>query len=117
MQVLVNCDDRIGCDEELIRRIEGVLMHALERFGDRVLRIEARLSDPGTMGPGSRDIVCRLEARVAGSASIVVKHAAGTLAQAIHDAAVKLERFLISELRRLDQALARSEPSPSARTL
>ena len=117
MQVLVNCDDRICCDEELIRRIEGVLAGMLGRFSDRVFRIEARLSDLGSACPGERDKVCSIEARIAGATSVVARHAAMTLTEAIHAAADKLETFLARELRRLDRALAGPEVSPSARAL
>lgn len=105
MQVLVNCDDPICCEEELIRRVEGVLEGTLEEFRDRVLRVEARLSDLHGPKPGERDKICALEARIAGS-TVVASHEAATLAEAIHDAADKLKRLIVQEIRQLDRALA-----------
>jgi ribosome-associated translation inhibitor RaiA len=114
MQVLVNCEDPICCDEELIRRIEGVIEGTLARFGDRVFRVEAHLSDLGSLKPGDRDKVCSLEARIAGPASVVARHEAATLTEAIHDAADKLRRFVARELERLDAALDAPQARPSA---
>ena len=99
MQVLVNCDDGISCDSELLRRVEGVLTGTLERFGDRLLRVEAHLSDLGALKPGLRDKICRLEARISGLAPVLVSHQADTLAEAIHDAADQLQRVLSRALR------------------
>ena len=74
MQVLVNCDDPVCGDEELIRRVEGVIAGTLERFGDRVFRVEVRLSDLNSEKPGDRDKVCSLEARMAGAAPVTARH-------------------------------------------
>jgi ribosome-associated translation inhibitor RaiA len=117
MQVLVNCDDHVCCDEELIRRIEGVISGTLERFGDRVSRVEARLSDLNSEKPGERDKVCSLEARIAGGVSIVAQHEAATVSEAIHGATDKLRRSVVREIRQLDQALESVQVRPSARSL
>ena len=117
MQVLVNGDDHICCDEELIRRIEGVIEGTLARFGDRVTRVEAHLRDLGSVKAGDRDKVCSLEARIAGPEPVVVKHEAATLTEAIHAAADKLERFLARELQRLDRELDAPQVGASARPL
>jgi len=99
MQVLVNCDDPVCCDEELIRRVEGVIVGTLERFGDRLFRVEVRLRDLNSEKPGDRDKVCSLEARLAGATSVVATHDAPTLTEAIHVAAGKLERLVSQQLR------------------
>jgi hypothetical protein len=117
MQVLVNGDDHICCDEELIRRIEGVMEGTLARYSDRVFRVEVHLSDLGSAKPGDRDKVCSLEARITGGAAVVAKHEAATLTEAIHDAADKLKRFVASEIRRLDEALDTPQVRSSARPL
>jgi ribosome-associated translation inhibitor RaiA len=108
MQVMVNCDDHVCCDEELIRRVEGVIAGTLERFGDRLFRVEVHLRDLNSEKPGDRDKVCSLEARMAGTASILAEHEAPTLTEAIHVAAGKLERLVSRQLRDFAQALAGS---------
>ena len=114
MQVLVNGDDHICCDEELIRRIEGVIEGTLARYSDRVFRVEVHLSDLGSAKPGDRDKVCSLEARITGGASVVAKHEAATLTEAIHDAAEKLKRFVARAIQELDAALGNPQVGPSA---
>jgi hypothetical protein len=117
MQVLVYCDDPVYGDEELIRRVEGVIAGTLEHFGDHVFRVEVRLSDLNSDRPGDRDKVCSLEARMAGAASVIAKHDAPTLTEAIHVATGKLERLVSQALRELTQALAGTPVRPSARSL
>jgi hypothetical protein len=113
MQVLVNCDDPICCDENLFQRVEGVIAGTLERFSSRVSRVEAHLSDVSDVKPGNRDKVCRLEAWVTGGAPVVASHEAATLAEAIHDAADRLERLIARAIQELD-ALGTSQVRPSA---
>jgi hypothetical protein len=117
MQVLVNCEDPVCCDEELIRRVEGVIAGTLERFGEHLSRVEVQLRDLATENPGDRDKSCSLEARIAGARSITARHDAPTLAEAIHVAAGKLERSVAHQLRDLASALASSpvDHSPTAR--
>jgi hypothetical protein len=117
VQVLVYCDDPVHGDEELIRRVEGVIEGTLERFGDHVFRVEVRLSDLNSDKPGDRDKVCSLEARMAGAAAVTAKHDAPTLTEAIHVAAGMLERLVGQVLRQLTQALPGTPVRPSARSL
>jgi hypothetical protein len=114
MQVLVHCDDPVYGDEELIRRVEGVIAGTLERFGANVFRVEVRLRDLNSGKPGDRDKICSLEARVAGAAPVLAEHDAPTLTEAIHVAAGKLERLVSYELRQLARALAGTPPGHSA---
>ena len=114
MQVLVNCDDPICCDENLFQRVEGVIAGTLEHFSSRLSRVEAHLSDVSGVKHGNRDKICSLEAWVTGAASVVASHEAATLAEAIHDAADKLERLVAHEIRQLDAALENPEAGPSA---
>ena len=113
MQVLVYCDDPVSYDEELIRRVEGVIAGTLEHFGDHLYRVEVHLRDLRSEKPGDRDKVCSLEARMAGAGSVVAEHGAPTLTEAIHVAAGKLERLVTRQLRQLAQVLAGSRAGHS----
>jgi hypothetical protein len=120
MQIVVNFDDQICCDDELIRRIEGVIEGTLERFGAHVSQVEVYLSHLSGSGSHERDQSCRLEARLAGIApgeadsaglaSMTVVHEAMTLTEAIHAAADKLKRALAREIRQTDKAAAHLSP-------
>ena len=124
MQVLVNCDDPICCDENLFQRVEGVIAGTLERFSNHIARVEAHLSDVSGVKHGNRDKVCSLEAWVGGAASVTASHEAATLTEAIHAATDKLERLVAREIRQLDEDLrgaqvrprhCRVRPSPASR--
>jgi predicted nuclease with TOPRIM domain len=101
MQVVVSADDPVRCDEELIRRVEGVIEGTLERFRDRIARLEVHLGDLDSPKPGERDKSCRMEARVAGLKPVVASHDAVTLTEAIHAAASKLEHSVAHELQQM----------------
>lgn len=108
MEVLVYCDDQIVCSAELIRRVEGVITGALERFSERISRVEANLRDLNSGKSGDRDKICTVQAEISGSgAQVAASHEAATLAEAIHDAADKLERLIARELQQLDETLGR----------
>jgi hypothetical protein len=107
MQLQVNFEDSVCSDEELVRRVEGVLEAALERFRDRISRVSVCLDDLNSERLGEPDKSCRLEARMPGMPPLTVSHAAATLTEAIHEAADKLRRLLARELR---QGEASEEP-------
>ncbi len=90
MQVLVNSDLHV----DLTERVQGVLEGRLERFEERITRIEVALSDLNSRKRGERDKRCIMEARLGGREPIAVSHEAPTLTEAIHVAADKLERAL-----------------------
>jgi len=117
MQVLVNCDDPICCDENLFQRVEGVIAGTLERFSSRISRVEAHLSDVSGVKQINRDKICNLEAWITGVAPVTASHEAATLTEAIHAAADKLDRLVARAIRELDAALGDPEvrPSPAPR--
>jgi hypothetical protein len=113
MQVLVNCDDPLCCDENLFQRVEGVIAGTLERFGNRISRVEAHLGDVSGAKHGNRDKICSLEAWVGGAVSVTASHEAATLTEAIHDATDKLERLVAHAIQELDAAFGHSKAGAS----
>jgi Sigma 54 modulation protein / S30EA ribosomal protein len=103
MKVVVSSDEYACCDEELIQRVEGVVEGALDRFGERIVRVDVHLSDLNSQNVGESDKICRLEARLAGHAPVIAGHEAPTLTEAIHCAADKLRRSLWRSIRELDR--------------
>jgi ribosome-associated translation inhibitor RaiA len=95
MQIQVNTDRNVEGGEKLKEEVRGVITAAVDRFSDRVTRIEAHLSDDNSSAKGGgTDMRCVLEARIAGSNPLSVSHAAATLEQALAGAADKLEKVL-----------------------
>ncbi|MEO8139492.1 MAG: ribosomal subunit interface protein [Gemmatimonadota bacterium] len=94
MQILINTGQHIQSGANLTREIQGAVGAALQRFGDRITRVELYLKDE--RGPGERDddVCCLIEARAAGFRPVAVRHQAATVGQALHGAVTKLERLL-----------------------
>jgi ribosomal subunit interface protein len=109
MQVLVNSDHSIRGTESLTERVESIVTDAVDRYADRITRVEVHLNDANGDKHGDRDKRCTLEARVAGIAPVVVHHEASTVREAIDGAADKLERALEHAIERSNEA---DGPSP-----
>jgi acyl-CoA synthetase (AMP-forming)/AMP-acid ligase II len=83
MHVLVNPDHHITGDEWVTARVEGIVGNAVDRFADRITRVEVHLNDVNGPKHGLREKRCMMEARVGGVKPIAVKHQAPTLLEAI----------------------------------
>lgn len=101
MQVLVNSDHNIQGSESVTDRVESIVADAVDRFAERITRVEVHLSDVNADKGGERDKRCVMEARLGGMAPIVVHHQAPTMREAIDGAADKLERALEHAIGRL----------------
>ena len=109
MQVLVNSDNHIQGTEPVQERVESIVVDAVDRFADRITRVEVHLNDVNGDKHGDRDKRCVLEARLAGMAPVVVHHEAATMRDAIDGAADKLERALGHAIGRREDS---DGPSP-----
>jgi ribosome-associated translation inhibitor RaiA len=117
MQIQVDVDDHIDSSEELIIRVEGVVEGSLDRFQDRITRVEVQLSRLNRHPPGGHDLCCHMEAH-AGGKPIAVSHEAMTLTEAIHAASAKLGRAIhtaFSQLKSKDAeaAAAKDDEGPT----
>lgn len=112
MKVHLNTDNHLSASEGLSERTDRVVGGALERFADRLTRVEAHLSDVNSHKSGDGvDKRCVLEARIAGQQPIAVTEDAETVDQAISGAAQKLKRALDSKFGKLER---RPEKAPPA---
>lgn len=103
MIIQVNTDSNIEGSRELFQQIKTVVGSGLERFGDRVTRVEVHLSDENSdKKAGTEDKRCLLEARLAGMQPLVASHEAGTMEQAVDGAVDKLMRSIDTTLGKLD---------------
>jgi ribosome-associated translation inhibitor RaiA len=114
MQVLVNSDHHIVGGGDLTERVQGVLEGRLERFEERIARVEVQLTDLNSRKLGERDKRCIIEARLGGMKPIAVSHEAPTLTEAIHVAADKLESAVEDALGRLEDVPGRTPPLPGS---
>jgi hypothetical protein len=102
MQIIVNSDHSITGDEGVTRRVESVLEATIDRFADRLTRVEVHLNDENGPKHGQQDKRCMMEARIGGIKPIAVTHKAPTLLEAIEGCADKLERALGHQLGKLN---------------
>lgn len=101
MHVQLNTDNILSGSATLARDVEEILESALDRFDERLTRIEVHLNDVNSSHKtGPADIRCMLEARVTGSEPVAVSDHAATVDQAVRGASGKLQRALESTLGR-----------------
>ncbi len=103
MQIQINTDNQLDADETLRTQVEAVLSHALERFSDRVTRVEVHFSDESSAAKSvGLDKRCVLEARVVSRQPVAVTHDGETVEKALAGAARKLRTVLATTFDRLD---------------
>jgi ribosome-associated translation inhibitor RaiA len=111
MQVLLHADPNTDGRHKMLAHLEVVVRDALDRFGERITRVEAHLADAHSQSkPGVDDIQCTLEARVVGREPVVVKDHAGNAHQAIEGALRKLKRAVGDALGKNDPRHPRLPP-------
>ena len=110
MQILINSDHNIKGGESANETVQSIVETAVDRFADRITRIEVHLSDTNGPKHGERSKRCVMEARIGGMRPLAVAHEAPNLLSAVEGAADKLKRSL-------EHAIARREhlPGPTPR--
>lgn len=101
MQIQVHTDNNITGREDVVRLVQSTVEGAVGRFGDRITRVEAHLSDTNSHKLKGDDKRCLLEARLAGFQPFAVSHQAATIEIAVTEAADKLQRAIESKVGRL----------------
>ncbi len=103
MQIQVNTDRNIKGDEALRRQVEEVVKGSLQRFAERITRVEVYLTDEDSRAKSSHnDKRCVMEARLAGLQPVTASHWAESLTQALSGAGDKMARTLDRAIGRLD---------------
>lgn len=103
MQVLLHTDPNTNGSSLMAEHLEVVVKGSLGRFGERVTKVEAHLSDSNSQAKaGASDVHCTLEARLVGEEAIVVKEQAGNAHQAIDGALRKLKRAVGAAIEKHD---------------
>ena len=117
MQVLLQADPNTDGRHTMQAHLEAVVKDALGRFGERITRVDAHLSDAhSAMKTSPDDIHCTLEAHLTGTGPIVVKDHAGNAHQAIEGAVRKLKRAVTSEIEKHDPRSQRARAGAGATT-
>jgi len=111
MQILLHSGHNTDGSQPMVDHFTAVIKAAMGRFGDRVMRVEAHLTDVnGHAKSSDDDIQCTLEARLVSLDAVVVKHQAGNAHQAIDGAVRKLKRAVGAEIAKHDPRGHRERP-------
>jgi ribosome-associated translation inhibitor RaiA len=111
MQVLLHADPKTDGSHQMADHLKTVVNDAMARFGERVTRVEAHLSEVNSHAKASGDgIHCTLEARLVGVEPVVVKNHAANAHEAIEGAVRKLKRAVETEVTKHDPRHARQTP-------
>lgn len=101
MQVLVNTNNSIEGSDELTDRCVATVTRALDRFGDRISRVELHLADVNGAKKMPDDKHCSMEARLNGLRPVAASANGMTLEQAVSRATEKLTSSLETMIGRL----------------
>lgn len=100
MQIQFNTDNNITGSEDLRRPLEDTISRSLDRFSDRITRIEVHLNDVNSHKGGEDDKRCMLEARLEGMQPIAVTSNAASHEQAVKSAVDKMKAALTTVVGR-----------------
>jgi ribosomal subunit interface protein len=94
MQVHVRTDNNIEGSARMAAYFTETIQAALDRFAERITRVDVSLSDENAHKEGSNDKRCLLEARVNGLSPVVVTNLGENIDVAFSGALDKLEKSL-----------------------
>jgi ribosome-associated translation inhibitor RaiA len=94
MQVQVHTDNHVNGSAGLTAHVESIVMGALDRFGNRVTRVEVHIGDENGHKGGEHDKRCAMEARLSGLQPIAVTGQGAIVEAAISAAVDKLVRAI-----------------------
>ena len=99
MKIQINYGDVEGSDA-LAEHVTQAVEAALERFVDRITRVEVHLRDDKQKRSGPDDKRCLIEARPAGDAPLAVEARAGDIYEAVKACTSRLERAVAHKFDR-----------------
>ncbi len=98
MLIEVRTNGTTNGSEQSSTEVEAQVHAALDRYGDRIRRIDVHLGDSASHKTGHYDKSCMIEVHRDGCEPIVVTHRQDTMAKAVHGAIHDLKRSLQSAL-------------------
>jgi len=101
MTIQINTDKHINGSQELSTYIENLVKTNLQRFDDKLTRVELHLSDENGGKSGADDKRCVLEGRLEGIPALAVTHDADTIHKAVDGATQKMKKAIEAKLGRL----------------
>src|SRR5581483_9694663 len=115
LQVFVNSDKNINVDDRVITFVREKAEQALERFKNRLTRVEVHLSDVNSHKFAAIDKRCMIEARPAGRQPVAVTMIAANVKSALRGSLSKLQSALekyFARSRKGAPSIRRTAPPP-----
>ena len=94
MTIQFNTDNNVIGREQLTEPLTDLISNKLNRFSEKITRVEVHLSDENGNKEGQNDKRCLLEARMEGKKPIAVTNLANTHEEAVEGAIDKLKTSL-----------------------
>jgi len=94
MHIQVNHGNHVRLGADVEQRFADIIRETLNRFGDRITRVEMHLSDENAHKHGDSDKRCMIEVRMANLQPVAVNHLADSWQLAFDGALEKLEHAL-----------------------
>lgn len=114
MDILINIGHHSPGSEDVVTHYTEELERTLGRFSDRILLVEAHLSDENAEKSGLEDKSCMIEVRLRGLQPLTVTNRASTGQRALDGAGHKMVRLIESTLGRLHDEDLRPVPQADA---
>ena len=111
MKILINSDSSIAMNAKLAKCVVGEATELLDRFSDRLTRVEVHLSDIDRGKTGKVDKRCLVEVRAAGMKPFVASAQTKEIRTSVNQALRKMVRALNTFLGK--QGLLRSVAKPA----
>jgi hypothetical protein len=103
LQVQVNTARNVKGSHGMNLYVQSTVEASLDRFAERITRVEIHLSDDNGSKSKGDDKRCILEARPAGLQPVVVTHIGATIDEAVDGALQKMEKLLENTFAKLHQ--------------
>lgn len=101
MQIQINSDHHVVSSPQLASRVQALVHETLDRYSDRITRVEVHLSDLNSVKGGSNDKRCLMEAHIGGVGAISAGHEAESIDLAVDVAMERLERAIERQLGKI----------------
>lgn len=101
MQIQINTDKNIDGNERLVNFYTTELQNELNRFDDKITRIEVHLGDENSGKFGLNDKKCLIEVRLANKKPLAVTDYGETIEKAFFNAVEKVKKVLDTTLEKM----------------
>jgi hypothetical protein len=102
MHIQVNHGNHVRLGADVEQRFADIIRDTLNRFGDRITRVEMHMSDENGGKHSSSDKRCLIEARLANIQPVAVSHLANSWQLAFDGALEKLEHAIGHTIGKLE---------------